>query len=83
MAVDSGGNIEGSIANQNIIKHGIIIIGNSHLESLIPTSASNLFANNIYNFIVLGFDSKNQQLSFNLQDEIFLKTCICQNGEIL
>ena len=83
MATAGGGNVEGSKNNQTTIKHDIKIIGNSHLATLLPSSASRLFANNIYNFLLAMYDQEKQKLTFNFQDEIISKTCICQNGEIL
>ncbi len=83
MAADNGGNTEATQADKIVIRHGIKIIGNSHLATLIPYSASCLFANNTYNFIAAIFDKESQQLSLNFQDELIKQTCICRNGEIL
>lgn len=83
MATAAGGNVEGSINNQIITKHDIKIIGNSHLATLVPQSASRLFANNLYNFLLSTFNQEQQTLIFDFTDEIIRQTCICQNGEIL
>ncbi|MBQ8436840.1 MAG: NAD(P)(+) transhydrogenase (Re/Si-specific) subunit alpha [Alphaproteobacteria bacterium] len=83
MAADNGGNTEATQADKIIIRHGIKIIGNSHLATMIPNSASRLFANNIYNFIAAVFDKESQQLTLNFQDELIRQTCICRNGEVL
>lgn len=83
MATANGGNVAGSKNNQTITKHNVKIIGNSHLATLLPRSASHLFANNIYNFLLAMYDQEKQKFIFNFQDEIIRKTCICKNGEIL
>ncbi len=83
MATDYGGNIEGSHPNQTIEKYGVKIIGNSHLATLVATSASQLFSNNIYNFLIASYNPQNKQIYFNFQDELINQTCICKNGEIL
>ena len=40
-----------------------------------PTSASNLYAKNVFNFISNLYDKKNKKININLEDEI-IKTLI-------
>ncbi|KPM48069.1 Re/Si-specific NAD(P)(+) transhydrogenase subunit alpha [Jiulongibacter sediminis] len=47
MAVESGGNCEVSEIHQTVVKHGVTIIGESNLPSLLPVNASQLYATNI------------------------------------
>ena len=47
MAVESGGNCELSEYNQTVVKHGVTIIGESNLPSLVSLNASELYAQNI------------------------------------
>ena len=47
MAVESGGNCELSEYNQTVVKHGVTIIGESNLPSLVALNASELYAQNI------------------------------------
>ena len=82
MAANSGGNVEGTLPFQTIFKYGTKIIGNSSLETLLPYSASQLFANNIYNFLLASFNHEQKTFIFDHNDELIHKTCICQNGEI-
>ena len=82
MATANGGNIEGSKDNQIIYKPHCKIIGNSNFASLVPHSASKLFANNLYNFIDLLYNRQTQQIALNFNDDIINKTCVCNKGEI-
>ena len=47
MAVESGGNCALSEKNATVVKHGVTIIGEANLPSLLPVNASNLYAVNI------------------------------------
>ena len=42
----------------------------------LPISASNLYAKNIFNFILNLYDTENKKLNINLEDEIIEKTLI-------
>ncbi|MBM3176813.1 MAG: Re/Si-specific NAD(P)(+) transhydrogenase subunit alpha [Bacteroidetes bacterium] len=47
MAVESGGNCELSEIHKTVVKHGVTIVGESNLPSLLATNASQLYATNI------------------------------------
>ena len=52
MAVESGGNCALSEYNKTIEKHGITIIGEANIPSLLPINASQLYATNISTFLL-------------------------------
>lgn len=82
MAADNGGNVEGSIPNKTVEISGVKIIGNSNLAAEIPSSASRLFANNIYNFLAPMFNKDQNKIIFNFEDELIDKTSICKEGKL-
>lgn len=47
MAVESGGNCAVSVMNETVQVHGVTIIGQANLPSLLPVNASQLYATNI------------------------------------
>ena len=47
MAVEQGGNVEGSKLNENVNINGVTIIGEGNIPSLLPMNASDLYAKNI------------------------------------
>ena len=74
MAVSTGGNIEFSEMDKTIkYNDNIRIIGLSEAEQLVPVSASQMFAENIYNFIAQFFDPANQGVVFDKNNEILSK----------
>ena len=63
-------NCELSKAGQTVVKHGVIIIGETTLPGLLPHTASLLFANNLASFApTLVSDG---ELALNLEDEILV-----------
>lgn len=52
MAVEQGGNCVLSEVNKTVVKHGVTIIGESNIPSLLPLNASDLYAKNIQTFLL-------------------------------
>jgi len=55
-------------------------LGDSNILNKLPTSASNLYSKNLYNFVVNLYDKKNNKININLEDEIIHNTLIKQHG---
>jgi NAD(P) transhydrogenase subunit alpha len=51
LAVAQGGNVEGSVADQIVEKHGVKIMGYSNTPAHLAADASALIARNFYNFL--------------------------------
>lgn len=77
MAAGYGGNIAGS-ENFKIVHsdNNCLIYGNSNLAAEIPNSASQLFANNLYNFVMEIFSLGQPILTPNFNDPLISETCI-------
>jgi len=56
LAVAQGGNVEGSVADQIIERHGVKIMGYANTPALLAADASALFARNLYNFLSAFWD---------------------------
>jgi H+-translocating NAD(P) transhydrogenase subunit alpha len=83
MAVEAGGNVEGSALAQVTEKHGVKICGYANLPSRIARDASALYARNIFNFLNLLWDREQKKLNINLEDDIIKATIITQKGKII
>lgn len=82
LATSRGGNCEVSVADQ-IIKHGEVkVIGISNMAGLVPTTASELYANNLVHLINL-LASSPPELTFNPDDEIIQQSVLCYEGNYL
>ena len=56
LAVAQGGNVEGSVPDEIVVRHGVTIMGWSNTPSHLPADASALFARNLYNFLAAFWD---------------------------
>ena len=56
LAVAQGGNVEGSVPDEIVVRHGVTIMGWSNTPAHLPADASALFARNLYNFIAAFWD---------------------------
>jgi len=80
LASAQGGNCELSEFNKTVVKHGVKIIGTTIAPESVSTNASDLFAKNIYNYLLHLTDGN--QFKWDLEDEITDETLIVFNGEI-
>jgi NAD(P) transhydrogenase subunit alpha len=76
LAAIQGGNTAFTEVDKIIDKNGIKIMGESNILNKLPTSASNLYAKNVFNFVSNLYDKENNKININLQDEIIEKTLI-------
>ena len=58
LAVEAGGNVEGAVAGEVVIRHGVTIIGHRNMPSRLAADASALFARNLHNFLAAFWDKE-------------------------
>jgi len=68
LASSTGGNCELSEDQKIVEKHGITILGNSNLSAMMPQDASQLYSNNVVNFLKLLVQEG--ELNLDLDNEI-------------
>jgi NAD(P) transhydrogenase subunit alpha len=76
LAAAQGGNTAYTEVDKIVFKNGIKIMGEKNILNKLPVSASNLYAKNIYNFILNLCDKQSKKININLDDEIIAKTLI-------
>ena len=76
LAAVQGGNVAFTEVDKIIIRNDVKIIGETNILNKLPTSASSLYAKNVFNFISNLFDKENKKININLEDEIIAKTII-------
>lgn len=81
MAVEFGGNCELSEKGKTVKKHGVTIIGEPNLPSLVPTHSSEMYSKNILSLIQ--YISKEGKVALKLEDEIVKGSLITHNGEVI
>ncbi len=81
MAVEQGGNVVGSELNKTVVKHGVTIIGESNIPSLLPMNASDLYAKNIQTFLLHLSDKDG--FKWEMDEEITKGSLITHKGAIV
>ncbi|RFP16911.1 Re/Si-specific NAD(P)(+) transhydrogenase subunit alpha [Duganella sp. BJB488] len=82
LAVSQGGNCPLSELNKTVVKHGVHIVGEPDLATLVAADASALYARNVLDFLKLIID-KEDKLVIDREDEIIKATLLCSGGELL
>lgn len=84
MAAASGGNCPLTQPDEIVVRHGVIICGYTNFPALMPSDASNFFARNLYNFLMLMLDRADGVLTVRdyLAEEITAKTLITHQGKV-
>jgi NAD(P) transhydrogenase subunit alpha len=82
LAVSQGGNCPLSELNKTVVKHGVHIVGEPDLATLVAADASALYARNVLDFLKLIID-KEEKLVIDREDEIIKATLLCTGGELL
>ena len=76
LAAIQGGNTAFTKVDEIVDKKGVKIMGENNILNKLPTSASNLYAKNVFNFVSNLCDKENKKININLEDEIIKKTLI-------
>lgn len=83
MAVESGGNVEGSEVNKEVDVNGVKILGLANLPGKVAINSSQMYSANLYNMIDHFWDKEAKNFNLNLEDEIIQGALITNNGEIV
>ena len=81
LAVAAGGNVEGSVADEIVERHGVKIMGYSNTPAHLPADASALFSRNLYNFLSAFWDKEASKPV--LDEEIGNAIRLTQGGQVV
>jgi len=81
LAVEAGGNVEGAVAGEIVVKHGVKIVGHRNVPSRLAADASALFARNLFNFLSAFWDK--EQGKPVLDEEIGNAIRLTQGGKVV
>lgn len=76
-----GGNCPLSEADKTVVKHGVTLIGETNLASLVAADASALYARNVLDFLKLVI-TKEGAFNVPLDDDIVAACLMTQGGEV-
>ena len=81
LAVESGGNVEGSVAGEAVVVSGVTIVGYRNVASRLAADASALFSRNLFNFLSAFWDK--EQGKPVLDEEIGDAIRLTQGGKVV
>lgn len=82
MAVETGGNVEGSQEDEIVEIAGVKVIGLGNLPGRVALTASQMYSANLTNFITHFWDKENNTFALNLEDDIIKGALITHNGAL-
>lgn len=82
MAAETGGNVEGSVANEVVNVNGVTIIGKGNLPNEVCRDASHMYANNLFNLVEDVWDKENNVFAIDFEHDILPGCVITHGGEV-
>ena len=84
MAVESGGNVEGSKINEEVVtSNGVRILGMGNLPDRVAVHASQMYSANLHNLLEEYWDQDSKGFKINLEDEIIKSALITHQGQVV
>ncbi|MET3726211.1 NAD(P) transhydrogenase subunit alpha [Sphingomonas trueperi] len=81
LAVEQGGNVEGSVVGEIVERHGVKIVGHRNVPSRLAADSSALFARNLFNFLSAFWDKEAGRPV--LDEEIGNAVRVTQGGKVV
>lgn len=79
LAVETGGNVEGSVAGKTVNVNGVQIIGIKNMPARVAMNASLMYSNNLFNLLDEFWNKETKQFDLKLDDDI-IKSCLITHG---
>lgn len=83
MAVTAGGNCPLSVADKEVVKHGVKILSYTNIPSRVAVDASQLYARNLFNFLSPFISKETAALALNWEDELVKGTLVTKDGAVV
>ena len=81
LAAEQGGNCALTEPGQEVVRHGVVIIGPMNLASTLPFHASQLYARAVTNYLI--YLLKDGRIQVNLDDEMTRGPLVTRGGEVV
>ena len=83
LAVESGGNVEGSEVGKVVEIGGVKVVGHANLPGRLAPATSSLYARNLLNFVDLLIDKDSGALVINEDDDLVKGALITKDGKVV
>jgi NAD(P) transhydrogenase subunit alpha len=82
LAASTGGNVEGTVLDREVLRHGVLIVGHGNFAGEVALDASQMYASNVYNLIAHAWDKETARLPLNPDDDVVGACLLTHEGEI-
>jgi NAD(P) transhydrogenase subunit alpha len=83
LAVERGGNVEGSEPGKVVTVGGVTVVGHLNVPGRVAATASQLYAKNLFAFVETLIDKKEKTLAVNWDDELVKATVLTRDGAVV
>jgi len=83
MAAETGGNVEGSVANEVVQVNGVTVIGHGNLPNFVCRDASHMYASNLFNLVDDAWDEESKAYLVDMENDIQSGCVITHAGEVV
>jgi proton-translocating NAD(P)+ transhydrogenase subunit alpha len=83
LAVESGGNVEGSQVGKVVDQGGVKIVGHANMPARLAPATSALYARNLLNFVDLLIGPQTKELVINDSDDLIKGALITKDGRVV
>jgi len=83
LAAGTGGNVEGTIVDQDTVIEGVHVIGIDNLPGEVAFDASSMYSSNLTNLITHFYDKEAKSISLGTEDEIMKGCLIVKDGQVV
>jgi NAD(P) transhydrogenase subunit alpha len=83
LAVEAGGNVEGAVAGEVVIRHGVKLVGHRNVPSRLASDASLLYARNLFNFLSAFWNKETKTAALPDDDEIVKGVRLTKGGAVV
>lgn len=83
MAAESGGNVEGSVANEVVDINGVTVVGKGNLANEVCRDASQMYASNLFSLVEDNWDAEANIFKVDFDGDILPGCIITHGGELV
>jgi H+-translocating NAD(P) transhydrogenase subunit alpha len=83
LAAERGGNCELTKPGETAVEHGVKIVGALNLAGRMASTASSLYAKNLYAFVETFVSKETKQLAIDWNDELVKATLLTKDGAVV
>lgn len=83
LAVESGGNVEGSVLGEEVEINGVKVIGLANMPGRVALNASEMYSANLHNLVLEFWDKEEKAFNLDMEDDILQGCIITHEGELV